>query len=402
MLRAIGTKFCPEAQIKARLTSLTATGHDTSKVELIIMGGTWSALPAAYQTQYIRSCYQALNGDDTTESLEDKQRINESAPHRCVGLTLETRPDWITPEEIITMRSFGCTRVEIGVQTLDDEIQKHTKRGHGIAEVAQATELLRNNGFKVVYHMMLNLPGSTPAYDIEMFKTLFTDPRLCPDQVKIYPCVLTGDSELVEWYNDGRWKPYSDEELIQTITQKKKYIPEYCRVIRVIRDIPGSDILAGSKTSNLRQLMQNAGVTCRCIRCREIKDDAIKETRLVQREYDTLGGKEIFLSYEDLVQDKLISLLRLRLPTHSSGLFGALKNAALVRELHVYGEQTPVGAKGSAAQHFGIGAALLKEAERISCASSFAKLVVISGVGVRRYYRDRGYELEDGYMVKKR
>ena len=403
VIRAITVQFSPTEQVRIRLKALCSTGHDTSKVELIVMGGTWSALPSRYQTNYIRACYHGLNeSKGQMKSLEAVQKYNESAPHRCVGLTLETRPDWITPKEIKRMRRFGCTRVEMGVQSLDDEVHKLCKRGHGVAEVVSATELLRDAGFKVVYHMMLNLPGSNPKADIAMFKTLFSDPRFYPDQIKIYPCVLTKDAELATWYKNGKWKPYSDKVLAETILSIKKYIPHYCRIIRVIRDIPSGDIVAGSKNSNMRQLLQEKGVKCCCIRCREIRSLPIQKLELVKREYEAAGGKEIFLSYEDPTQDKLVALLRLRiLPKDNKPLFPALKDSAIVRELHVYGLHTPVGNKGKSAQHRGLGKKLLKEAEKLSKKHGAKKLAVISGIGVRDYYKKQGYVLKDGYMVKK-
>jgi elongator complex protein 3 len=406
--RAIAADFSPDKQIRMRLKALDATGHDTSKVELIVMGGTWSALPPDYQSQYIRSCFYALNdGKGGAKSLEAEQKKNESASHRCVGLTLETRPDWVTEEEIKKMRKFGCTRVEIGVQSLYDEVHSITNRGHGVEEVVHATKMLRDAGFKVVYHMMLNLPGSNPKKDIEMFRTLFSDPRFCPDQVKIYPCVLVDDSELVDWYKSGRWEPYTDSELTETIIEIKKFIPEYCRVIRVIRDIPSDDILAGSKISNLRQILQEKGMKCRCIRCREIRGLVPKEVKLIKREYETVGGKEIFLSYEDPVQDKLLAILRLRIPSDVLNedhevIFSSLKNAALIRELHVYGMQTPVGARGDSAQHKGLGKKLLSEAEKIVIDMGIKKIAVISGIGVRDYYKKQEYEVEDGGYLCKR
>ena len=402
VIRAINAKFSPSRQIRMRLKALEATGHDTSKIELIVMGGTWSAHPSTYQTSYIRSCFYALNdGVGRMQSLEKEQKKNESASHRCVGLTLETRPDWVTEKEIIKMRKFGCTRVEIGAQSLYDSVHKLCNRGHGVSEISNATRLLRNAGFKVVYHMMLNLPGSTPEKDIEMFKKLFSDPRFCPDQIKIYPCVLTKDAKLVTWYKSGKWVPYSEKKLIETIVAIKKYIPKFCRIIRVIRDIPSSEILAGSKTSNLRQMLKEKGVKCKCIRCREIRNFVPKKVELVNLEYQTDGGKEIFLSYEDPVQDKLIALLRLRLPDSKEHfIFPALKNSALVRELHVYGLHTPVGNKGKSSQHKGLGKKLLLQAEKIAKDLGYQKIAVISGVGVKDYYRKQGYKECDGYLVK--
>lgn len=392
VLRAARANFEPKKQVVSRIEALEASGHDVSKIEIIVMGGTWSAHSHQYQSAYIKSCFAALNGSKKTETLEEEQKKNESAKYRCVGLTLETRPDYIDEKELLRMREFGCTRVEIGVQSLYDDVHKVCQRGHGTKEIKEATRLLRQFGFKIVYHMMLNLPGSTPKKDIKMFKELFSSPDYCPDQIKIYPCVLTADAELSKWYKKGKWKPYSDTVLTNTIAEIKKDIPEWCRVIRVIRDIPSDDIIAGSKISNLRQILQNKGVVCRCIRCREIRDLEIKKTELVRREYEVAEGKEVFLSYEDTSQDKLIGLCRLFLPSD---------NIAMIRELHVYGTQTPVGDKGKKSQHKGLGGKLLSEAERIAKKEGYQKMKIISGVGVRDYYRKKGYRLVDTYMVKK-
>lgn len=402
VLRAIDAKFSPKKQITNRLTALKSTGHDTSKTEIIVLGGTWSSHPKAYKQSYIRACYNALNAKPgRMKSLAEEQYINETAEHRCVGLTLETRPDWIDAEEVIQMRSFGCTRVEIGVQTLYDEVQVRTKRGHGQKEAAEATRMLRNAGFKVVYHMMLNLPGSTPEMDIAMFKTLFEDPRFCPDQMKVYPCMLIQGTQLMNDYKNGTWVPYTDEQLIETILGLKQYVPEYCRIIRVIRDIPATDIIAGSHASNLRESVHKRKKICRCIRCREIRNEKITEATLVSREYETIGGKEIFLSIEDTKLDKLIGLLRLRLPHKDEPLlFDVLRDAALVRELHVYGLHTPVGDASKNSQHKGFGKQLLAEAERIAAQAGYKKLAIIAGVGVREYYRKVGYKNIEGYMVK--
>lgn len=402
VLRAIDANFSPKKQITNRLSALNNTGHDTSKTEIIILGGTWSSHPVAYKQSYIRACYNALNVQPgRVKSLVEEQRINETAQHRCVGLTLETRPDWINAKEIRQMRSFGCTRVEIGVQTLYDEVQALTKRGHGLKEAAEATRMLRNAGFKVVYHMMLNLPGSNPEMDIAMFKTLFEDPRFCPDQMKVYPCMLIKGTELMQTYKTGGWAPYTDEQLIETILGLKQYVPEYCRIIRVIRDIPATDIVAGSHASNLRESVHKRKQICRCVRCREIRNEQINEAKLVTREYETVGGKEVFLSIEDTTIDKLIGLLRLRLPNKDEEfLFPVLQNAALVRELHVYGLHTPIGEKSKNSQHKGFGKQLITQAEQIAKTAGYKKVAIIAGVGVREYYRKLGYKNIEGYMVK--
>lgn len=400
VLRAVRVDFSPRKQILARLQSLEATGHDASKIELIVMGGTWSAHSHDYQSSYIRACYSALNNSKKPQSLAISQKQNEKSKHRAVGLTLETRPDYITPDELRRMREFGCTRVEIGVQTIYDDIHRLCQRGHGVAEIKTATRLLREAGFKITYHMMLNLPGSNPSRDVAMFEQLFTDPELCPDQIKIYPCVLTADSELEKWYKSGKWKPYSDKVLVNTLVKIKVQIPEWVRVIRVIRDIPATDILAGSKVSNLRQILQENQVQCRCIRCREIRTDIPQNPKLIIRKFRAGEGEEVFLSFEDKSSDKIIALARLYLAKKSHRIFPTLDNSAILRELHVYGEHTSVGRKSASSQHTGFGRKLLAESEKIARESGFSRMAIISGVGVRGYYRKFGYKLDQTYMVK--
>ncbi len=400
VLRATRVNFAPKKQITARVQALEATGHDASKIELIVMGGTWSAHSHAYQSNYIRACYDSLNESKKSLSLISAQAQNEKTKHRCVGLTLETRPDYITLDELRRMRSFGCTRVEIGVQTIYDDIHRLCQRGHGVQEIITATKLLREAGFKIVYHMMLNLPGSTPAKDIKMFKELFTNPDFCPDQIKIYPCVLTADAELEKWYKNGKWKPYSDKVLVDTITKIKAYIPEWVRVIRVIRDIPANDIIAGSKISNLRQVIQNNNPNCRCIRCREIRTEIPQNPELVIRKFRAGEGEEVFITFEDKSSDKLIALARLYLAKSSNRIYPVLNNSAILRELHVYGEHTSVGNQSKSSQHVGFGRRLLAEAEKIAFENGFSRMAIISGVGVRDYYRKFGYKLEQTYMTK--
>jgi elongator complex protein 3 len=342
--------------------------------------------------------------------LSEAQKINEKAKHRIVGLTLETRPDYITPKEIKRMRELGCTRVEIGVQAIDDRILKINKRGHDVKTIVQATKLLKEAGFKICYHMMPGLPGSSPDKDFEMFKELFSNPDYQPDMLKIYPCVVTKGSGLYKLWKKGEYKPYTDKQLVNLLVKIKSIVPPYVRIIRVIRDIPSPKIEGGSKISNLREVVQKEmkkrGLKCQCIRCREIKDIKlkIKNLRLICREYEASSGKEIFLSYEDIKNDKLIAFLRLRLPQISKDsllkYFPQLKGAALIRELHTYGELVPIGQKRKAAQHLGFGKKLMREAEKIAQKNGYKKIAVIAGVGVREYYRELGYRLENTYMVK--
>jgi elongator complex protein 3 len=400
VLRARSCGFDASKQVEIRLKTLAEMGHVCDKIELIIMGGTFLSYPRDYQYQFVKDCYDALNGI-TSSSLEEARTLNENAEHRCVGLCIETRPDFCGEEEIARMLDFGTTRVELGVQTLDDEIHCLTKRGHGVAEVASATKLLRDRGFKVYYHWMPGLPGSTPEHDLELSRQLFQDARFRPDGLKLYPTLVVRGSELESWYRDGRYQPYRDDVMMDLLVAIKSVIPKYVRISRLMRDIPGKFIIAGSRDLALRgtikRKMEQAGVRCSCIRCREYghrrRDGwAIGRPCLTRLDYETMGGKEIFLSYED-ENETLFGLLRLRV----SG------EAAVVRELHIFGPEVPLGEKvEEAAQHHGLGERLLKEAEGIAREEFKAdRLSVLSGVGAREYYRSPGYRLKGAHMVKR-
>ena len=399
VLRARSCGFDASKQVEIRLKTLAEMGHARDKIELIIMGGTFLSYPRDYQYQFVKDCYDALNGV-TSSSLEGARKLNEKAEHRCVGLCIETRPDFCGEEEIARMLDFGTTRVELGVQTLDDEIHHLTKRGHGVAEVSSATRLLRDRGFKVYYHWMPGLPGSTPEHDLEMSKQLFEDPRFRPDGLKLYPTLVVRGSELESWYRDNRYQPYSDEITIDLLVAIKGVIPKYVRISRLMRDIPSKFILAGSRDlalrGTVRKRMQEARVRCSCIRCREYghrRRDGwpIGRPDLTRLDYETTGGREIFLSYED-ENETLFGLLRLRVS----------EEAAVVRELHIFGPEVPLGEEvEQAAQHHGLGEGLLREAEGIAREEFKGdRLLVLSGIGAREYYRSLGYSLEGAYMAK--
>jgi elongator complex protein 3 len=385
--------------VEVRLKTLAEMGHAQDKVELIIMGGTFLSYPRDYQYQFIKDCYDALNCI-SSGSLEEARELNETAEHRCVGLCIETRPDFCGEEEIRSMLDFGTTRVELGVQTLDDEVHRLTKRGHGVAEVISATKLLRDYGFKVYYHWMPGLPGSTSEHDLELSQQLFEDERFRPDGLKLYPTLVVRGSELENWYRDGRYLPYGDGKMIDLLIAIKALIPKYVRIPRLMRDIPSKFIIAGSRDlalrGTIRKKMGQAGLRCSCIRCREyghrLRDGwAIGEPWLTRMDYETLGGREVFLSYED-ENETLFGLLRLRINGEK----------AVVRELHIFGPEVSLGGRlERAAQHHGLGERLLREAERIAGEEFKAgKLSVLSGVGAREYYRPLGYGLEGAYMVK--
>lgn len=405
IMRAIANNYDPYLQVKRRIETLVLNGHPTDKIELIVMGGTWGAYPKNYQTSYIKNCLDAMNGK-RSKNLAEAQKANETAKSRCVTMVLETRPDWVNEEEVKRMRILGATRVELGVQSLYDDILDLVKRGHKISATIKATQLLKDAGFKVSYHMMPNLPGADLKRDAKMFKELFEDPNFKPDMIKIYPCVVTPFSELAKWHERGDFRPYSDEELLDFILQIKPYFPKYLRVSRLVRDIPAPSIIAGSKVSNLRQvaheLMKEKGIKCNCIRCREIRNKIVdlKNLELNVFEYEANKGREFFLSFDDMGQDRLCALLRLRFP--SQYFIKELEGAAIIRELHTYGAQVPISEHDEkASQHIGLGKKLVKKAEEISAKHGFKKIAVIAGVGVREYYRKLGYKLEGTYMVKK-
>jgi len=404
IMRAVGTKFDPNRQVQVRLEALKINGHPTDKIELIVLGGSWSAYPKTYQTDFIKRCFDAMNGK-TAKTLAQAQKLNEKAKHRCVGLTLETRPDMINEKEIRRMRDLGCTRVELGVQSIYDPILKLNKRGHSVKQTIEATKLLKQAGFKVMYHLMPNLPGSNPAKDLKMFKELFSNQTFRPDLLKIYPCVVTKDSVLYRWYRQGKFKPYSDKQLKGLLIKIKQLVPPYVRITRLVRDIPAESIIAGNKITNLRQLIANDFKGCKCIRCREAGHQKNMEyktwnMKLKIRKYKASDGTEYFLSYESKDQKILYAFLRLRINNKPQNSFiSELKDAAIIRELHTYGELAPLGQAGKV-QHLGLGKKLLAWAETIVKKQKVKKIAIISGIGVRQYYEKLGYRPEGTYMIK--
>lgn len=404
IMRARQLGYDPYKQAIARLKAFAAMGHPTDKIELIIMGGTFLACPIGYQYDFVKRCYDALNGKDAKD-LEEAKRINETAQHRCVALCIETRPDVCGPEEIRRMLDFGATRCELGVQIVDDDVYQKVKRGHTVGDVKKATTLLKKAGFKVGYHLMPGLPGSNHKKDIERFKQVFESGDFRPDQIKIYPTQVISSSELERLYKEGKYSPYPEEELVDLLVELKSLVPRWCRVMRVMREIPPSYLVAGTKRIDLRNVvlgeMRKKGLRCQCIRCREV-GFALRQGRITQAEiasddvklnrieYGASDGTEIFLSFENS-KDVIFGLCRLRLDGNGT---------AFVRELHVFGPEVGIGVESERVQHKGLGAALMKEAERIAKERGCNRLGVISGVGVREYYRNLGYSLEDGYMVK--
>jgi elongator complex protein 3 len=403
VLRAIRCGFDAKKQVKLRLRVLSEMGHPTDKVELIVMGGTFLAYPRDYQYQFIKDCLDALNNEESAD-LKEAKRLNETASHRCTGLCIETRPDWCGEEEISRMLEFGTTRVELGVQTLDDEIYRLVRRGHKVEDVVRATALLREHGFKVHYHWMPGLPGSTPEHDLELSQKLFDDERFRPDGLKLYPTMVVEGTELERWYQENRYQPYDAKTLVNLMINIKSIVPKYVRISRVLRDIPPKFITAGCRDSLrglIKQRMKQREIECKCIRCREYGHRArdgweIGEPQMTRMDYEASGGREIFLSFEDKTET-LFGLLRLRIQAKPEG------NSALIRELHVYGPEVPLSEqKEEAAQHKGLGRALLREAERIADKEFQApKMIILSGVGAREYYRTEfSYSLVGDYMVR--
>lgn len=427
--RALTHEFDPYAQVWSRLATLVANGHPVDKLELIVKGGTWSAYTGDYQQWFIRRCFEAANDfpkkqrtDRPQNTLLVAQKINESARQRIIGITLETRPDWIRPQTIAQMRALGATRLELGLQHTDDAILLRVRRGHTLAQTMEALRLLRQAGFKVDLHTMPQLPGSTARKDFLMYKKLFNDYRLRPDMIKIYPCVVLAGTELARQLAAKEFRPYAQKKLEEMLVAvKSEIIPYYCRISRLIRDISSTEILAGNSMTNLReklqQLLRAQKKSCRCLRCREvghvrkenlISTQSLHAAKLFVQEYRASDGQEFFLSLENKKRTAVLAFLRLYLPHPTSDpivkkiheLLPETANAAFVRELHTYGFLVPIGKKGGAAQHQGLGTRLMHEAEKIATNRGFQQMTVISGVGVRGYYRHLGYRRHGTYMVK--
>lgn len=486
--RAEKNYFDPYLQTTNRLEALYAMGHSVEKVELIILGGTWTAYPKAYQIWFIKECFRAINefgkqnasakiiekyqkfqkefsenqkkwknkaflsndaqknkqsmvelqikgeqidaqGKDnynqlitkyylepekalgitkyqraTWQELEKEQKINETAPQRCVGLVIETRPDEINPQSIKDIRRLGATKIQLGIQSLDDEILRKNKRGHDVETVRNAFALLRQAGFKLHIHFMANLYGGTPAKDKRDFAKLFKDQDFRPDELKIYPCSLIETAELMRYYKKGLWKPYTHEELLDITSFTLTHTPEYCRITRMIRDIPSQDIVVGNKKSNFRQIaeahVKASEQKMQDIRAREIRNQKFeaKEIKLKIKSYQTQVSTEKFLQF--VYQDKILAFLRLSLPKNKNNeVFDELSGVAMIREIHVYGRSLGLGEKPSEkAQHFGFGRRLIAKAAAISHQRGFKSLAVISAIGTKEYYRKAGFR--DGELYQ--
>lgn len=417
--RAERDGFDPYRQTLGRIRAFEDIGHDASKVELLILGGTWSAYSRDYREWFVRRCLDAMNtaGDPNyqpVESLVETQRYNATqAQHRNVGLVIETRPDWVTPDEIQHLRRLGVTKVQIGVQSLDDDILEANKRGHDVAAVRRALNLLRTAGFKIQLHWMPNLFGATPDTDRADFARFFNDPAIHPDELKIYPCSLIKDTELYDRWLAGEYHPYSEAELVGLLADVKPHIPPYTRVNRLFRDIPAHHIQAGVKLSNLRQVvaeeLERRGERCGCIRCREVKRRRITEEELELRvhSYETEMTQEHFLSFETGAHSEqpglIAGFLRLSLPLRpdigSREFLPEIANSAMIREVHVYGPAMALGRTSAGqAQHAGLGSRLIDAARRISRESGFERISVIAAIGTQEYYASRGFEPGEFYM----
>ena len=404
--RALEHAFDPFDQVAARLEALQAIGHPTDKVELLVLGGTWSSYRHDYQEWFIQRCFDALNQVQFS-TLAEAQAFNETAAHRNVGLAIETRPDHVSADEMIWLRRLGVTKIQMGVQSLDDRILELNQRGHTSAETRRAVAMLRAAGFKIVLHWMPNLLGATVDLDRQDFSRLWQG--LCPDEIKIYPTQLLSNAELHDYWLRGEYHPYTTEELIQLIADIKPTIPRYCRVNRVIRDIPSTNVIEGNKRTSLRQdvhlEMQRRGTRCECIRCREVRGQEIiaGTVELQDMLYMAQESEEHFLSCVT-PDDKLAGFLRLSLPVPGAVDTGIadLEQAAIIREVHVYGQSLQVGeAQSGAAQHAGLGTRLLNWAEQIALSRGYRQLAVISAVGTRRYYLRRGFERGELYLIKR-
>ncbi len=408
VMRAIRSGFDPFKQTQSRLIMFALSNHNIDKIELIVKGGTFSFLPRRYRTWFFKRLYDGCNGDtlklltsgkkslDTARSLLEAQQKNENAPSRIIGVNIETRPDYINEKEILYLRKLGVTHVELGVQTLSDTIYKIIKRGHTVQSVVEATKLLKNAGFKVGYHLMLNLPGSTPDSDKKMVEQAFTDPRFMPDHLKLYPTTVTKFTPLATWYMEKKYIPYSFSHLVDVIVYfKSRVAPPWVRIGRLTRDITTHMMNEQLFPPNLREIIQKKlheeGKKCQCIRCREIQlRQPQKPFRLREALYEASGGKEYFIEKID-ANNRCLGFVRLRIA----------EGGAMVRELHVYGKALQLGAEEKKeTQHRGLGEELLFRAETITKEKSIKSLSIISGIGVRNYYKKFGYQEKNTYMVK--
>ena len=438
VLRANANKFDAALQMWDRMSTLSLCGLSIDKLEVMVLGGTWGSYPEDYREEFIRDLYYAANtfyhdADNRRERypLHVEIGYNEIALVRVIGLTLETRPDHVTARELYLFRKYGCTRVQIGVQHTDKKILSKINRGCYLEDTVRAIKNLLDVGLKIDVHLMLDLPFATPEDDIKMIKTMLYDTRLQFDQAKLYPFASLDWTKTKEWEDKGMNLHYSQEELIDVLIETKTMIHPWIRLNRVIRDIPSNYILAGNDKPNLRQTleleMKKRNLKCQCIRCREVKNnkealDSIDQAIIFIRSYDASDGKEYFISFETPDTDYIYGFCRLRLSKNMGhvknikprihrqvkednceetiNLFPTINNTAMIRELHVYGNMNPVDKHIAKTQHRGFGKRLIKVAETIAKINNYDQIAVISGIGVRNYYRKLGYYYNNTYMVK--
>jgi elongator complex protein 3 len=407
-------EYDPKSQVSSKLEREVSRGHNVSKVELVIVGGTFPFMPQDYQRNFAKECFDALNGLES-KSLKDAQKLNEASKIRCVGFTVETKPDYCKKAHVDLMLELGITRVEIGVQTLQESVYRNINRGHSIDDVYDSFQVAKDSGYKIVAHMMPGLPGSTPEKDLEDFRKLFEDQRLKPDMLKIYPTLLLRDTGLAKLHEKGLYNPYPDDMLTDLLLEMKKSVPSWVRIMRIQREIESENIVNGNNSSNIRQILQQKlrekGLECNCIRCREVGikklDDQDVKINLRRIDYDSSNGKEVFLSMEDSNKKILFGYLRLRklAKPHRK----ELKDkdgmpSAIVRELHVLGQMVDIGTNSeftTTSQHKGYGSRLLEKAEEI-VKNEFGlnSISIISAIGTRQYYKKFGYELNGPYVTK--
>ncbi len=442
--RAIRNMYDPYLQVFNRLEQYVCLGHMPQKVDLIVMGGTFPSVSKRYQREFVTCCFKAMNdfsklffknntfdvvkfrkffelpGDIHDEKRVKKVRAkilklkgksdlkrehcrNEDSNIKCIGLTIETRPDHGKLKHGNEMLELGCTKVELGIQSVYDDVLKNIQRGHPVSDSIESIRILKDLGFKLNFHMMPGLPGVSRKKDLEGLKELFSNPDFRPDMLKLYPCMVVKGTRLYNLWKQKKYKPLTTKQAAELIVDFKKSVPEYCRIMRVQRDIPTYATEAGVGMTNLRQyieeLLKKKKIKCRCIRCREPRGKKIsKKIKILFEPYEASKGMEFFICAEDVKNDILLGFCRLRFPSQSlrKEITG---KSALVRELHVYGTQAEFGKKGSV-QHKGIGKQLLQKAEKIAKTYYKNKIVVISGVGVRGYFRKQGYKKQGPYMVK--
>ena len=407
-INAIKNQYNPNIQITSKLNQLQLFGHDTSKIELVIVGGTFLFMPKDYQNNFIKLCYDALNGFESND-LQTAMKNNETTKNRNVGFTIETKPDYCKKEHVDLMLSYGVTRVEIGVQSLHERVYKIVNRGHDYNDVIESFQISKDSGYKIVAHMMPGLPTITPKEDINDFKKLFNDSNFKPDMLKIYPSLVLENTALYNDFIAKKYTPYSDEEMLNVLTEAKKIVPKWVRIMRVQREITPNEIQAGPKSGNLRQIihkrLKEQGYACKCIRCREAglsrKNMPSEILKLNREEYDSSSGKEIFLSFDDK-DETIYGFLRLRKPSKMAHRNEITENSCIIRELHVFGKSIKIGKhEENSIQHSGLGRKLMGEAEKISRENFDArKILVISAIGTREYYKKLGYRLDGPYMSK--